>query len=237
MQKKSPIKERILQFADTLSISRRKFYERIGVSRGTLESNTGITEDILAKFIAVFPEIDTEWLISGTGEMLRNIDITINKTGKPRKLIPLYNDVSSIGGTNGLSANMDGVSSTTEWIDAGDWFIEATAAIRHYGDSMEEYPSGCILALREIMDWQLIVPGRNYVIETEEYRITKRIQKGKTEDSIKAYSTNEETYHDGTLIHEPIDIPLSAIRKIALVLGYVVKHHSSGMVYTIKKSK
>ena len=71
-QKKSPIKERILKYADTLGISRRKFYTKIGVSRGTLESDSGITEDILVKFITVFPEIDTEWLISGRGEMLRN---------------------------------------------------------------------------------------------------------------------------------------------------------------------
>ena len=48
-QKKSPIKQRILHFADTLGISKRDFYTQIGVSRGTLESNTGITEDIIMR--------------------------------------------------------------------------------------------------------------------------------------------------------------------------------------------
>jgi len=70
-QKISPIKQRILYFADTLGISKREFYTKIGVSRGTLESNTGITEDILAKFIAIFPEIDLYWLILGEGSMYR----------------------------------------------------------------------------------------------------------------------------------------------------------------------
>lgn len=71
-QKISPIKQRILYFADTLGISKREFYTKIGVSRGTLESNTGITEDILAKFIAIFPEIDLYWLILGEGSMYRD---------------------------------------------------------------------------------------------------------------------------------------------------------------------
>nr|DAK11062.1 MAG TPA: repressor protein CI [Caudoviricetes sp.] len=65
----SPIKQRILQFADGLPISKREFYARIGVSRGTLEAKTGITEDVLAKFIAEFPEISLKWLILGSGEM------------------------------------------------------------------------------------------------------------------------------------------------------------------------
>jgi hypothetical protein len=71
-QKISPIKQRILYFADTLGISKREFYTKIGVSRGTLESNTGITEDILAKFIAIYPEIDLYWLILGEGTMYRD---------------------------------------------------------------------------------------------------------------------------------------------------------------------
>lgn len=71
-QKISPIKQRILQFADTLNISKREFYLQIGVSRGTLESKTGITEDVLAKFIAAFPDVSIEWLMQGKGDMLVN---------------------------------------------------------------------------------------------------------------------------------------------------------------------
>ena len=52
-----------------------------------------------------------------------------------KNLIPFYDDVSTIGGLNDRVANTD-PSSPTEWIDAGDWFPEATAAIRHYGDSI-----------------------------------------------------------------------------------------------------
>lgn len=66
----SPIKQRILLFAASLGISKRDFYTKIGVSRGTLESKTGITEDVITKFFATYPEVNIEWLMTGRGEML-----------------------------------------------------------------------------------------------------------------------------------------------------------------------
>lgn len=63
-------------------------------------------------------------------------------------LIPFYDDVASIGGNN-------------EYVDTGDWFKDATAAIRHYGESMVEYPNGCILALKEVLGRGLIVQGHS----------------------------------------------------------------------------
>ncbi len=64
-----------------------------------------------------------------------------------------------------------------------------------------------------------------------EYRVTKRIQLGKDDDHFTAYSTNQDTYADGRLIHEPFAIPKQAIRRIWLVLGYVVKKNGGTMVY------
>ncbi len=61
----SPIKQRILQFIDSKRISKRNFYANAGISRGTLESPTGITEDIMAKCLAAYPEIDIIWLVTG----------------------------------------------------------------------------------------------------------------------------------------------------------------------------
>lgn len=140
----------------------------------------------------------------------------------------MFEDVQTIGGTTSV-ANTDPVSHPSEWIDAGDWFPGATAAIRHYGDSMPEYPSGCILALREVQDQQLIFWGRNYCIETSEGRVTKKIyDEG---DIIMAYSTNKETHSDGRLIDPPFPIPKKKISKIFQVLGYVVKEYSNGPVF------
>ena len=139
--------------------------------------------------------------------------------------IPLYDDAPTIGGTNDQVANVDDSARPTEWIDAGDWFPTATSAIHHYGDSMTEYPSGCILALKRVNDSRFLLNGENYVIETDEFRITKRILDDG--DDIIAYSTNQETYPDGRLVHAPIRIPKDAIRHLDLVLGCVIRKFST----------
>lgn len=149
---------------------------------------------------------------------------------KGQVLIPFYDDVASMGGMKD-SAEMQGVSDPTDYIDTGDWFRNATAAIRHYGDSMIEYPSGCILAIREVKDRRLVVPGRNYVIETSEYRVTKRLQIGKDENYFAAYSTNMEQYPDGRLINEPFEIEKASILRLFMVLGYVVMQNGGTLIY------
>lgn len=73
-QKISPIKQRILQFIDTLNISKRDFYAKTGISRGTLESATGITEDTITKVFAIYPALSPSWIIMGVGEMLNKQD-------------------------------------------------------------------------------------------------------------------------------------------------------------------
>jgi len=141
-----------------------------------------------------------------------------------KKKIPLFDD-ATIGGVNEQVACVEDSARPTEWIDAGDWFPTATSAIHHYGDSMREYPSGCILALKRVNDCRFLLNGENYVIETDEFRITKRILDDG--DDIIAYSTNQETYPDGRLIHAPIRIPKEAIRHFDLVLGCVITKFSN----------
>ena len=148
-------------------------------------------------------------------------------SGQERKLIPFYDDVTSMGGINGSVVDVSKSHVPTEWIDAGDWFPDATAAIRHYGDSMNEYPSGSILALKRVTDQRLLIWGRNYSIETSEFRITKQLQDG-GDSYILGYSSNVETYPDGRQIHSPIRIPKETIRHIDQVIGCVTKEYSSG---------
>lgn len=224
----------------------RKFAERIGVTQQVL--NRIFKKDGRnGKYPSVSPDIknrllnnlgiDEISLLTGDGNMLKEEypkeQAVSTRSELPKKRIPFYDDVSSIGGLNDRVANTDGVVSPSEWIDAGDWFPEATAAIRHYGDSMIEYPAGSILALKRVEDHRLIIWGRNYSIETTEFRITKRLQDG-GDDYILAYSSNMSTYPDGTLIHSPIKIPKETIRHIDLVLGCVTKEYSNGPVKIIK---
>lgn len=231
--------ERLDQFIKNQALSVRSFEMSIGASDGmirrAIKNNTDIQSKWLSAIADNYPNLSVDWLLTGRGSMLKSDTVLIDEQEMKEKevlpakknLIPFYEDVSTIGGLNDRMANTD-PSSPTEWIDAGDWFPEATAAIRHYGDSMVEYPSGSILALKHVNNPQLIMNGRNYVVETSEYRVTKQLQnKG---DHFMAYSTNRETYPDGNLIHAPFSVPKEEIRHIYLVLGCVTKEYSNGAI-------
>lgn len=223
--------ERLLQFIDYKGDTKYKFYKKTGLSNGFLDKNRNIGSDKCEIISVEYPDLSLEWLIMGKGEMLKNT----TPVEENKNLIPLYDDVATIGGTS-MVADTSGVSAPNEYIDAGDWFSGVTAAIRHYGDSMAEYPNGCILALRQLHDIESIVWGKNYVVETNEIRVTKRLQTCKNdEECIMAYSTNSETYPDGQLIHEPFKIRKENIRRVFLVLGRVVKEYSSAPVFTLNR--
>lgn len=174
--------------------------------------------DLICK---AYPNLSKAWIITGEGRAVLENEAFNEGEEEEKNKIPLYNDVETIGGYNGSVANVETQHRVSEWIDAGDWFPDATAAIHHYGDSMVEYPSGSILVLKRVNDPRLLINGEHYVIETDEFRITKQIQDDG--DVITAYSTNRETYPDGRLIHSPIRIPKEAIRHLDLVVGCVIK--------------
>ena len=226
----------------TLVLDRIKFFYKLkgnadlarflGVAPNTITNWYGRKTFDLDTIYTKCVDINLDWLLTGEGSMLREPekrDASVDEAGRERKLIPFYDDVITVGGRNTLSAAMDGRMPSGDMIDAGDWFTDATAAIRHYGDSMEEYPNGCILALKELHDRRQIIWGRNYCIETDEMRVTKRLQPG-AEDYLMAYSSNTDTYPDGHLIHEPFRIYKDTIRRIFMVIGCITKEYSSGPV-------
>ncbi len=162
-------------------------------------------------------KISPVWLLTGEGSMCKNSDTSTSGL-EEKKLIPLYDDVI---GTSQLHNNADKNKLASKWINTGDWFPEATAAIRYYGDSMAEYPTGSIHMLKQVDDLSLLIWGRNYCIETSEFRIIRRLQSGKG-DTLMAYASNTNTYPDGHQIYEPTVIRKETIRHIWKVLGCVI---------------
>ena len=211
-----------------MGMTQAEFCKRMDISQSYLsELETGKKNLIPEQYQKIVEEF-------GENTIVPFVEITDDLVIPKSKRIPLYDDVSAtIGGYNREVSNVYENGLVAEWIDTGDWFPEATAAIRHFGDSMVEYPSGSILALKRVEDWRLIIWGRNYVIETTEFRITKRLQDG-GDDYIMAYSSNTATNPDGTLIHSPIRIPKETIRHIDLVLGCVTKEYSNGPIRIVK---
>ena len=184
-------------------------------------------EDFVNKFISIASEISKNWLMTGEGNMLNDSSTDDANSedvvaSSKSHVIPFF-DAETTGGYEGMVSSSGEEVRLKGYINAGDWFDgRETAAIRHTGESMTEYPNGCVLAVREVTNIRLLVPGRNYVIETSEYRVTKRVQRGNSPHTLALYSSNEEKYDDGRLIHEPFEVEIQDIRRIFAILGYIV---------------
>ena len=235
--------EQLQSHFDSIGLTQNEIAEQLGVSKAYVNALFAGRKEFGKKQAAIWENhfgLSKSWLLTGEGEMLKNSDVQskIETESKPKdisdrdeRLIPFY-DVETTGGYNGLvSSSEEGALSG--YIQPGGWFDgRETAAIRHVGDSMNEYPNGCVLAVREVKEKHLLVPGRNYVIETREYRVTKRVQRGSRDNTIMLYSSNEDKYDDGRLIHEPFEVDLEDVLHIYSVLGYIV--NQSGEFRLIK---
>lgn len=220
--------------------TKKEFAESIGWAPTHLSSafkgnESRLTDGLMDSIGSAYPEISKHWLLTGEGDMLVDAKGKVDASEEPAqsgRMIPFY-DAETTGGFDGLISSSEGEAQLMGYIQPGGWFDgRETAAIRHVGNSMVEYPDGCVLAVREVAERRLLVPGRNYVIETSEYRVTKRVQRGSEPGYIALYSSNQEKYEDGRLVYEPFEVAVDDIRRIFSVLGYIV--NQSGEYRLIK---
>lgn len=212
-------KEKIVQYLEKKGISKNKFYTTTGLSVGFLDSGSSLGVDKLRKIIDNYPDFNPDWLLTGTGSMLRTEDpaaqvyklrTDINVADQQ---IPLYN-IEAAAGLVDLFQN-HGKTNVIDTIKIPN-LPKCDGAVFVTGDSM--YPllkSGDIVAYKEIHDFENdIFWGEMYLISVEvageEWISVKYLQKSeKGEQYIKLVSQNQN--------HQPKDVKLSKIRALALV--------------------
>lgn len=65
-------KERLIKFLNYISISQRKFEESVGLSNGFVNNiGDSIRVRSLEKISSVYPDLNTAWLLTGEGSMLK----------------------------------------------------------------------------------------------------------------------------------------------------------------------
>lgn len=216
VQNISPIKQRILSYVDILNISKREFYSEIGVSRGTLESKTGITEDILAKFIARYPLVSTDWLINGSGPMLKthhtheHVESRVDEPISPFKAIPHLPISAEAGAFNGdvSVGERDCSYYIVPSLQGADFMITVR------GDSMSpSFMPGDIIACKRIENESYIQWGRVYLLDTDQGPIVKRVKPSNKDGTVLITSDNPD--------YASFDLEQKSIRKMALVLGLI----------------
>ncbi len=218
----SLIKQNILLYLDFKGISKYEFYKKSGISRGTLDNSSGITEDGIAKFIAYAEDVNPSWLITGKGSMLSySTSSETNTVEDPKenystkKAYPLL-PFDAFGGNGG--GNSEGVDFATiedRYVVPLFDGLHVDFMIPVRGSSMyPKYNSGDVVACRIIKDLMYIQWNKTFVIDTySQGTILKRLKKSTTDDHVICKSDNKD--------YDEFELPRKDIRNIALVVGVI----------------
>lgn len=218
----------------------RQHYDSIHVFEKELKLGNGyianqkkgkgkLSTDVLEKILKIQPEWDLYYIVSGSTTHLKGD----NKVQEPSvNYIPLY-DVHAIAGNNMVTETQ--ATEPASQIDVGDLLRDSECAIRIYGNSMTpNYPSGCVVGLREVQDG-VIEYGHVYVIETTDNRYLKRLYKSDNADAYMCISDNTLKHQDGALqgryYYEPFDISKETILKIYRVTGVIKRNQNSPIAH------
>ena len=67
------VKDRICVFLEYINISRTEFERRLGVSHGYLRNmRKSVSRQMRSRIALQFPELNTDWMLTGRGEMIRS---------------------------------------------------------------------------------------------------------------------------------------------------------------------
>ena len=217
------IKERILLYLDDNNIQKSLFFKELGIAHSNFTGQglkSSLSSDKVVKILSMFPNVSLEWLMLGEGEMnkpSKNIEtksLTELKTKEaiiPEQSIPFYNVIASAGI---LSQIFDQHQQAEDSIFIPN-MPRCDGAMQISGDSMSPIlQSGDIIAFKRVHSFDYIMWRQIYIvdfsIEGDDYLAIKRLKKSeKGEDYVQLVSENPE--------HDPIDIPRSAIRHLAIV--------------------
>jgi transcriptional regulator with XRE-family HTH domain len=183
------------QLLETKQLTKMALHKKLGVSRQTLDNYLDrITSPTDAEIKEMSKKLDISTLVKSYPEQV--------------KMIPFY-DAVAVGGTS-VQAEQDPITKPMEMINPGTWFKTAQG-------------SGSIIAFKNGADHahKIIHYGEDYVIELDDLRIIKRVQKSKEKDCIQVNSYNTMKDDTGAQVFAPYDIPLAAIRRMYRVLGKV----------------
>lgn len=237
-QEKSPIKQKILLYLAQKSISQYEFYKNTGITRGILTQNNGISEDNITRFLAYYPEVNAEWLLTGQGDMLKTKCTSEKQTS-------ISEPVSKDKGTNNIPNNQEttvkkipegsreGIplipfsamaGALTGELQALEYECEryvvpafkgADFLMPVKGNSMvPTYASGDIVACQRVpMSGLFFQWNKPYVLDTAQGPLIKRLKPGSDKQHVLIVSDNKE--------YDPFELSYEDINAVAMVIGLI----------------
>jgi repressor LexA len=219
--------QRIKQYIDFKDITNQKFETEIGYSNGgfgsQLRGNKTIGSDKLENILKTYPDLNPNWLLTGTGPMLKKEEKEIDSFSASNSVIqkpsPLSNGVplipmdafAGIGDNSVFGVDLNTIEERYVVPLFDGLKVDFMISVR--GVSMSPtFLSGDVVACRLIRDFHYIQTNHVYVIDTlSQGIIMKRIIKSK--DTVTCRSDNQE--------YDDLTIPMTEIRSIAQVIGCI----------------
>lgn len=216
--------DRLFEFFREKALSNYKVEQACGLSNGYLRNlRKAPSAEILEKIFSTYPELSREWVMNGSGEMLRS-SVTPATETQPRDLpvakpvahggIPLI-PIDAVAGFNGWD------ESGVKELDCDHYDVPDFAAahadflIRVSGSSMyPKYSSGDILACRKIDEITFIQWGKIYVIDSRQGAMVKRLFPIDGDSAMLLCKSDNPNY-------PPFELPKEEIRSISIVVGAI----------------
>lgn len=224
--------DNIFYYIEYKGVSAYEFSKKIAVSNGYLvkirQNRGNVGGYILEKIVSCYPDLNPEWLLTGVGEMLKMSEkksfLKESEVNCGEEIIhdlnqiPVLSNAISVSETDGSN-----LKKSLKYFDANVFFKNVTATIYVHDDSMfPEYKKGNIAFIKEVSIEKGIDFNKDYVIETNKYRVLKRIKKSNKPKFLFCNSLNKETYlHNNKIMYESFYIPKKDVVKVYLVLGSI----------------
>lgn len=183
------IKGRLALFLKYRKIGQAKFAEIVGLSKG-FANNVGdsIRTDNLEKISAAYPELNTTWLLTGEGEMLKGVG---TETCTSCIHVPLLPMAAQGGSLNDfvISVKSNDCEMVISPIKGAEFAMPVS------GDSMSpEYPSGSQILIKRINEKAFIDWGKVYVLDTCNGTVIKKLMPSVDGDKevVRCLSINPE---------------------------------------------
>lgn len=201
------VKDRLVAFIKHKGLSQSRFEKSVGLSNGFVNNiSKGIGADKLQRILCVYPDLNSDWLLNGVGDMVISKEQFFDKNNtRPR--IPY----DAAAGT--LTETVDGVAEyQCEQVPIISVFPKYDFTIRIFGRSMEpEYFAGDEVACLRVNEKRFLQWGRVHVLDTTQGVVIKRIYDDG--DCIVCKSFNPE--------FPDFSIPKEDIRSYNLVVGSI----------------
>lgn len=176
------VKSRLIKYLKFKGLSQRGFERTCELPNGYINNiRQSVTPDKMQKILLHFNDLNSGWIFTGEGSMLKDQDIP--------------NDI--INGVPYYATNITKLHNISrlkpEYTVDFHQFNSADLWVNFIGHSMKPLiNNGDIVALQEIKNWkEFIVFGDVYVVATREFNFVRIITKGSDANSLKLIPINK----------------------------------------------